>query len=69
MFKPDLRRRAIARVYDAALAEAGISARVAEVAEDKKRGLVARIQRLGPVDDAAASSLLGSFAQAWEWAD
>ncbi len=69
VFKPDLRRRAITRVYDAALAEAGIAARVAEVVEDKKRGLVARIQRLGPVDEAAASALLSSFAQAWDWAD
>ncbi len=69
VFKPDLRRRAITRVYDAALAEAGIAARVAEVVEDKKRGLVARIQRLGPVDEAAASAFLSSFAQAWDWAD
>ncbi|GAB1479388.1 acyl-CoA synthetase [Paracoccaceae bacterium] len=69
VFKPDLRRRAIARVYDAAFAEAKIPARVAEVVEDKKRGLVARIQRLGPVDEAAASTLLSSFAQAWDWAD
>ena len=69
VFKPDLRRKAITRVYDAALAEAKIPARVAEVVEDKKRGLVARIQRLGPVDEAAASALLSSFAQAWDWAD
>ena len=69
VFKPDLRRRAIIRVYDAAFAEAKISARVAEVVEDKKRGLVARIQRLGPVDEAAAAALLSSFAQAWDWAD
>ena len=69
VFKPDLRRRAIARVYDAAFAEAKIPARVAEVVEDKKRGLVARIQRLGPVDEAAATALLSSFATAWDWAD
>lgn len=69
VFKPDLRRRAITRVYDAAFAEAKIPARVAEVVEDKKRGLVARIQRLGPVDEAAAAALLSSFAQAWDWAD
>jgi acyl-coenzyme A synthetase/AMP-(fatty) acid ligase len=31
VFKPDLRRRAITRVYDAALAEAGIAARVHDV--------------------------------------
>ena len=41
VFKPDLRRRAIARVFDAALAAAGSEARVAEVVEDRRRGLVA----------------------------
>ncbi len=68
VFKPDLRRRAIARVFDAALAEAGIEAHVSEVVEDKKRGLVARIDKLGPVDEAAAAKVLGEFAGAWEWA-
>jgi fatty-acyl-CoA synthase len=66
VFKPDLRRRAIVRVYDAALAEAGLAARVAEVAEDKKRGLVARIATTGTVDDAALAALLGQFPPAWE---
>ena len=66
VFKPDLRRMAITRVYDAALAEAGLAAHVAEVAEDKKRGLVARIATTGAVDDKALSSLLGQFPPAWE---
>jgi acyl-CoA synthetase (AMP-forming)/AMP-acid ligase II len=66
VFKPDLRRRAIVRVYDAALAEAGLAARVAEVAEDKKRGLVARIATTGTVDDAALAALLGQYPPAWE---
>lgn len=66
VFKPDLRRLAITRVYDAALAEAGLAAHVAEVAEDKKRGLVARIATTGAVDDAALSALLGQFPPAWE---
>ena len=43
VFKPDLRRRAIARVFDAALAEAGAGARVAEVVEDRRLGLVAEV--------------------------
>jgi hypothetical protein len=43
VFKPDLRARAITRVYDAALAEAGIAAHVRDVAEDKKLGLVAHL--------------------------
>ena len=69
VFKPDLRRLAITRVYDAALAEAGLAARVAEVVEDKKRGLVARIDRSGPATDDAVQAVLGSFTRPWEWAD
>jgi fatty-acyl-CoA synthase len=68
VFKPDLRRRAIARVFDAALAEAGLAARVDSVVEDKKRGLVARIARSGPVDEARLRATLGQFANPWDWA-
>ena len=69
VFKPELRRRAITRVLDAALREAGLAAQVKDVVEDKKRGLVARIARQGPVDDAAVAATLGQFATAWDWAD
>ncbi|GGH52899.1 acyl-CoA synthetase [Frigidibacter albus] len=69
IFKPDLRKRAIRRVYDAALAEAGLPVRVAEVVEDKKRGLVAKLVREGEVDDAAVAHRLGEFAGAWAWAE
>jgi len=68
VFKPDLRRRAIARVYGEALAAAGLPARVAEVVEDRKRGLVARIARDNGVNEAAVREALGVFVQAWEWA-
>lgn len=68
IFKPDLRRMAIARVFDATLAEAGIAAHVKDVVEDKKRGLVARLEKTGAVDDAAVAHKLGEFTQAWEWA-
>jgi fatty-acyl-CoA synthase len=68
VFKPDLRRRAIARVYDAALADAGLPAGVKDVVEDKKRGLVARIERRGTVDEAAVARVLGAFPGAWDWA-
>src|SRR5690606_28205320 len=47
IFKPDLRKLAIRRVYDAALAEAGLAVLAREVFEDKKRGLVARIECTG----------------------
>ncbi|NND22163.1 MAG: AMP-binding protein, partial [Silicimonas sp.] len=69
VFKPDLRRRAITRVYDAVLAEKGFDARVAEVIEDKKRGLVARIKGRATSDEAAVAQTLGEFAGPWEWAD
>ena len=67
IFKPDLRRLAITRVYDATLKAAGVPAHVAEVIEDKKRGLVARLARDGATDDAAVTGLLGNFTCAWEW--
>ncbi len=69
VFKPDLRKRAITRVYNAALADAGINAKVTEVIDDKKRGLVARLSKTGDADDAAISQCLGEFTRPWEWAD
>lgn len=69
VFKPDLRKRAIARVYDRALAEAEHSAEVVEVVEDKKRGLVARLRKTGEADAEAVSHTLGSYTRPWEWID
>ncbi|WP_295048459.1 acyl-CoA synthetase [uncultured Paracoccus sp.] len=66
IFKPELRRLAIKRVYDTALE--GTGARVAEVVEDKKRGLVARLVRDGTVDEAAVQTRLGEFTRPWDWA-
>jgi fatty-acyl-CoA synthase len=68
VFKPDLRRMAITRVYDEALAKAGIPARVVMVAEDKKRGLVAKLAKSGTVEDARVTEVLGSFTNPWDWA-
>ena len=68
VFKPDLRRLAITRIYNAALQKADISAQVAEVIEDKKRGLVARISKTGEVDEKALGAVLGKFTRPWEWA-
>lgn len=69
VFKPDLRKRAIRLVYDKALSEAGHAAEVAEVVEDKKRGLVARLRKTGDVDTEALGHTLGNFTRPWEWAD
>ncbi len=69
VFKPDLRRLAIRRIYDGALANADVAAEVSEVIEDKKRGLVARIVRTGTVADEDVVKALGAFTLPWEWAD
>ncbi|MCI2399151.1 acyl-CoA synthetase [Aliiroseovarius subalbicans] len=69
VFKPDLRRSAITRVYNAALAEAGHAAEVVEVLEDKKRGLVARLRAMGDVDFEAVNHTLGNFTRPFEWMD
>ena len=55
---PDLRRLAITRTFDAALKEAGLSAAVVAVVEDKKRGLVAQLVASTPVDDARVAEVL-----------
>ncbi|KAF0172313.1 MAG: fatty-acyl-CoA synthase [Rhodobacteraceae bacterium] len=69
VFKPDLRRRAITRIYDAALHDAGLPAHVGAVVEDKKRGLVAKLTRTGTVSDEAIRAVLGQFTQGWDWAE
>ncbi|PKP69351.1 MAG: acyl-CoA synthetase [Alphaproteobacteria bacterium HGW-Alphaproteobacteria-4] len=68
VFKPDLRKRAITRVLNETLAAAGFAANVASVTEDKKRGLVAHLRRLGDVDDAALAAKMGEFTTPWDWA-
>ncbi len=65
VFKPGLRRMAISRVLNGAFEEAGLAARVGEVTEDKKRGLVAQIDTEGAEAD-KIQSLLDSYTIAWE---
>ena len=69
VFKPDLRRSAITRVYDSVLEKAGVEARVAEVVESKKLGLVARMSGRASSDEAKVAEILGEFAGHWEWGD
>lgn len=72
IFKPDLRRRAIVRVYDEALAAAGSGARVREVVEDRRLGLVAVIDpgpAGAPAEEEAARAALGGFLTPWRWAE
>ncbi|MEJ6389234.1 acyl-CoA synthetase [Gymnodinialimonas ulvae] len=69
VFKPDLRKRAIMRVYNGALEKAGHAARVVAVGEDKKRGLVAHLARNGEADEAGVKAVLGEFTRPWDWHD
>ncbi|MEM6886890.1 MAG: acyl-CoA synthetase [Pseudomonadota bacterium] len=65
IFKPDLRKNAITRVYNEALEAADVPARVTGVIDDKKRGLVAQVDSHGATDDAIAA-VLGDFVGPWE---
>jgi len=69
IFKPDLRKRAITRIFNAALANAGVAAEVGSVAEDKKRGLVAHLVKTGTVDAAGVTKALGAFTNPWDLAE
>ena len=64
VFKPALRKSAIIRIYNLALSEAGVDARVQKVVEDKYRGLTAQVS--GGADDVTISEVLGGFIQPWE---
>ncbi len=71
IFKPDLRRRAISRIYDEALAGAGLGARVAGVVEDKRLGLVAELSRgaNGAGETEAVREVLSAYVTPWRWRD
>ncbi|NBB98320.1 MAG: acyl-CoA synthetase [Alphaproteobacteria bacterium] len=65
VFKPDLRKMAITRVLNDTLSRAGLDARVVDVIEDKKRGLVAQVVSGSP-DDPRLHEHLGGFALPWD---
>ncbi|QDL90650.1 acyl-CoA synthetase [Paroceanicella profunda] len=65
VFKPALRMRAITRVLDAAMAEAGLGARVQGVREDRRLGLVATVSAQAH-ERRAVCTLLGHFPTAFE---
>lgn len=67
IFKPDLRGRAITRVYNDAFAQAGQPVIVEKVVEDKKRGLVAQLRSTGETDKQAVQDLLEAYTRPWEW--
>ena len=65
VFKPDLRRDAITRIYNEALAKAGLASLVVSVIDDKKRGLVAQVA-LNGADKDTVDQTLASFTRPWE---
>ena len=65
IFKPDLRKDAITRIYNEALEKAGLSARVVSVIDDKKRGLVAQVDANGTSEE-HIGNVLGDFVRPWE---
>lgn len=69
VFKPDLRKLAITRIYNAALADAGVAARVTSVVDDKKRGLVAKVSGSASAEGEAVGHVLGQFVRPWDWAE
>lgn len=69
IFKPDLRKRAITRIFNAALVNAGVAAEVGTVAEDKKRGLVAHLVKTGTVEKADVNKALGAYTNPWDLAE
>ncbi len=69
VFKPDLRRRAIRRVYAEALARDCPGVEIVEVVEDRRLGLVAVLRPGTERDEAAVVAALGGFLTPWRWED
>jgi fatty-acyl-CoA synthase/long-chain acyl-CoA synthetase len=65
IFKPDLRKMAIERIYNETLEAAGLKARVMTVVDDKKRGLLAQIDPRG-TSEADIEAALSAHVRPWE---
>ncbi|MEL7014411.1 MAG: acyl-CoA synthetase, partial [Pseudomonadota bacterium] len=65
VFKPGLRKMAITRVLNAALSDAGLTARVEDVIDSKKKGLIAQISAPDSETDQLAS-FMGTYTLSWE---
>jgi fatty-acyl-CoA synthase/long-chain acyl-CoA synthetase len=65
IFKPDLRKMAITRIFNEALKEAGSAAKVTSVIDDKKRGLVAQVKMNG-ANESDVGEVLNVFTFGWE---
>jgi len=68
VFKPDLRRLAIIRTFNDILVENNINAKVNNVIEDKKLGLVAKLDKIdSEISDQQINNVLGQFITPWQW--
>lgn len=67
IFKPDLRKSAMTRVFNAALAD--VDASIDSVVEDKKRGLVSKVAKGPNCDEAEVAKIMGGFANKWDWVE
>ena len=65
VFKPDLRKDAITRIYNDAMETAGVAARVSGVVDDKKRGLVAQVTANGAGQE-QIGAVLDAFTRPWD---
>ena len=65
IFKPDLRKKAISRVFNSELNKNTINASVLEVVEDKILGLTAIIDATDEVDNDAINECLTKFIVPW----
>lgn len=68
VFKPELRKRAITRVFNDALEKAGVPQRVVSVDDNKKLGLVAQVLPRTPEATEPIGACLGQFATPWAFA-
>ena len=66
IFKPELRKRAIIRVYNEALEKADLPARVEEVVDHPKMGLTAIVAKNGVNDTKQIGKILDKFIYKWE---
>jgi fatty-acyl-CoA synthase len=70
VFKPQLRKQAITRIYNETLVQKDIAAQVVDVVEDKKLGLVAKVERSDPaVTETMIADVLGQFTRPWQFSD
>ena len=66
IFKPELRKRAITRVYNEALEKAELASRVQEVIDHPKKGLTAIIAKNGVNDTKQIGKILDKFIFKWD---